>query len=388
MKGRSVKIFGMCGLAVALGVGAYAFVKVFQPFGLQPWQIKNAFVDLTRDMFVNPVIYLFETMILTVWFWVALAFTLAMERILPAKPNQKLLSVSFAQDLVWFLYETILHGTVIATYVALLKWIHETYFAGVTIGVIATQPDWARFVFALLLSDSMHWLQHLINHKVPWLWEFHKVHHSQKNLNFFTDFRYHVLEYLVRETFLVIPFLVFAVKPPVIVAFAIVKTWYTRFYHANIRTSLGLLRYALVTPQSHRVHHSMERRHYDRNFGSLFCIWDLVFGTQYTGFHEYPDTGVFDPDFPHERAANLGDLVLTPFRQMAYPFKSIKAKWFAKPAAGFPSRLLRIVSAPSSVMARCQRACPTASGASSTAPSKRTREALFSARARECSERR
>ncbi len=79
------------------------------------------------------------------------------------------------------------------------------------------------------------WAQHRVNHIVPWFWQFHTVHHSQKEISFFTDFRYHALEYVVRTVY-----------------FSIVRRWYTRFYHANIKTDLGPLRYVVVTPSALR----------------------------------------------------------------------------------------------------------------------------------------
>jgi sterol desaturase/sphingolipid hydroxylase (fatty acid hydroxylase superfamily) len=243
------------------------------------------------------------------------------------RPNQKILSLSFVQDLVWFFYEGIFHTFVIVTYVALLRSGYDKYFSGLTITSINQIPEWAKFLFALLLLDFLYWLQHYLNHKVPLLWEFHKLHHSQKELNFFSDFRYHVVEYLVRQTCLVIPFLILEVNPPEIVAFSIFHIWYTRFYHGNIRTNLGPLRHILGTPQSHRVHHSLEKRHFETNFGSLFCIWDFLFLVQYSGFGEYPETGIEDHDFPHEKSESIKDLFLTPFRQMLYPFQVIKYGW-------------------------------------------------------------
>jgi hypothetical protein len=79
---------------------------------------------------------------------------------------------------------------------------------------------------------------HFFNHHVSLFWPFHAVHHSQKHLSFFTDFRYHIVEYIVRHTVLVIPFLIFQINTPTIVVFAVFKRWYTRFYHGNIRTIL------------------------------------------------------------------------------------------------------------------------------------------------------
>jgi sterol desaturase/sphingolipid hydroxylase (fatty acid hydroxylase superfamily) len=74
----------------------------------------------------------------------------------------------------------------------------------------------------------------------------------------------------------------------------------------------------LVTPQSHRVHHSVMLQHRDTNFGSLFSIWDYLFGTQYRGYNEYPETGIEDETFPYEKEAKLSRLILVPFIQMAH----------------------------------------------------------------------
>lgn len=261
-----------------------------------------------------------RSMLFALPFWVALVFTLALERIIPAEPNRKILNASIAHDLLWFLYEPILHALIVGTYIALVVKIYKLYFSHWTFSGLLAAPGWIRFVIALLLLDLGYWVQHFINHKAPFLWKLHAVHHSQEQLNFFTDFRYHPLEYIVRHTFITIPFLFLNVSPPVIVGFAVVKEWYSRFYHGNIRTNLGPLKYILVTPQSHRVHHSVDARHWDKNFGAIFSFWDFLFGQQYQGFDEYPATGIDDKHFPLEQKISLKSLVLTPWVQMLHPF--------------------------------------------------------------------
>jgi sterol desaturase/sphingolipid hydroxylase (fatty acid hydroxylase superfamily) len=236
--------------------------------------------------------------------------------------KQRIFSAGFAHDLVWFFYETVLQTLVIVTYVELLVRIYTKYFSFLTITSIANWPGWIRFLIAMLLVDFLYWCQHLCNHKVAFLWRLHAVHHSQSELNFFTDFRYHILEYLVRHTFLVIPLLVLQINPPVIVLVAIISRWYTRFYHGNIKTKLGLLRYVLVTPQSHRVHHSVEAAHTDKNFGAIFSIWDYVFGTQWRDYAVYPQTGIADESFPHRSSGGFIPLLLSPIQQMLYPFRN------------------------------------------------------------------
>jgi len=272
-----------------------------------------------------PILGSFKNSFLTVSFWCAIILTLCLQRLVPAKPAQKIFSLSFAQDVVWFFYETVLHAVVLVTYVSLIIHFYQKYFSSLTITSLSQTPGWVRFLIGLLLLDLLYWLQHYSNHKVPLLWQFHKLHHSQKELNFFTDFRYHVFEYIVRHTFLVIPFLILRVNPPVIVSFAVILGWYTRFYNGNIRTNLGPLKYILVTPQSHRVHHSMEVDQSDTNFGAVFSIWDFAFGTQCRNYDTYPDTGIDDESFPHEQTIGLKSLLLTPIYQMLYPLYAISS---------------------------------------------------------------
>ena len=164
------------------------------------------------NAFYFPLLVLFRDVIFTVSFWVVILLTLCLQLLIPAKPNQKVLSLSFGQDLVWFFYATILHAVILVTYVDLLSRVYGKFFSSLTIKALIGTPGWVRFVVALLLLDFLYWAQHYFIHKVPLLWQFHKLHHSQKELNFFTDFRYHVLEYVVRSTFIVIPFLILQVE--------------------------------------------------------------------------------------------------------------------------------------------------------------------------------
>jgi sterol desaturase/sphingolipid hydroxylase (fatty acid hydroxylase superfamily) len=98
---------------------------------------------------------------------------------------------------------------------------------------------------------------------------------------------------------------------------------YERVYHANLRSGYGWLKYLLVTPQSHRIHHSAEARHRDKNFGIFFSFWDRLFGTQWTGYDEYPRTGIDDEGFPLEQTARPYNVFFTYFAQFVYPFAEL-----------------------------------------------------------------
>jgi sterol desaturase/sphingolipid hydroxylase (fatty acid hydroxylase superfamily) len=249
---------------------------------------------------------------------------LVLEWQFPAKPGQPFVGISFAHDLVWLFLEAAMTVTVIDAFVALLTACYNNHLRFLTIDAIRTLPVWARFGLAIILADFLAWLHHWVRHKVPWFWAFHTVHHSQRHLNMFTDMRYHLVEYLVAKTIETFPLIMVIEDPYTIVSFALFHTWYTRLYHANVKTNYGLLRYVFVTPQSHRVHHSIERQHHDRNFGVLLSVWDRLSGTQYPRCDDYPETGIDDRGFPCERVASVRSLVMTPVRQHLYPFVKIE----------------------------------------------------------------
>ena len=115
-----------------------------------------------------------------------------------------------------------------------------------------------------------------------------------------------------------------------VVWLAFLASWYTHVYHANLRTNYGPLKHILVTPQSHRIHHSIEPRHQNKNFGVLFTVWDRFFGTLYTNYEEYPETGVDEAQFPLERRSSPLALVHTYVAQWCYPFRLLArdvAQW-------------------------------------------------------------
>ena len=279
-------------------------------------QVNRYFLGLLHDQ------------VLALSFWCAIVLTFCLEYLLPAKPAQKIFSLNLAQDVVWLFYENILNAFVLVFYVGYLILFYNRYFSRLTVTALSQSPGWVRFLIALLVVDFLYWIQHYCHHKVPLLWQFHMLHHSQKEINFFTDFRYHVVEYIVRYTFLITPFLILKLDAPVIVAFVIFTTCYSHFYHGNIRLNLGPLKYILVTPQSHRVHHSLELEYRDSNFGAIFSTWDFIFGTQCTKFDVYPETGVTDEAFPTEKLG-LKSLLLTPLSQLLYPFVVMKETYLS-----------------------------------------------------------
>ena len=254
-------------------------------------------------------------------FLITIPIVFAAEKTIPAKSGQRIFSSSLAQDCLWYFIVRTFQLTVLTSYVFLLESFYEKHLTFMSVRWLDELPEMARLLWGVLLIDFLNWFHHWVRHKVWWLWQFHVIHHSQRNLNLFTDFRYHVLEYIVAETLKIIPLLSLGVEATYIVYVRMFERFLTATYHANIKTDLGPLRYVLVTPQSHRIHHSIEPHHQDKNFGVLLSIWDRLFGTQYAGYEEYPDTGVKDRNFPEDESKFGRNLFVSPFLQHIYPFR-------------------------------------------------------------------
>ena len=258
------------------------------------------------------------------WVLCSIPCVLLIERFYPADGQQPIFSRGLKNDALWFLIEGI-QVVIVTLYVEFLEEMYHAWFSWLTFSRIASLPSTVHFVWGVLLSDFLGWLHHWIRHKVPVFWKFHAVHHSQREMNVFTDQRYHIMEYFVARTITTFPMLMLGVGSPAILSFNIFHRCYTKFYHGNIRANLGPLRYVLVTPQSHRVHHSIESRHHDKNFGVLFSVWDRLFGTLYEPADEYPKVGLPESEFPAELNSGKYAPVRTLLMQLIYPFRALLA---------------------------------------------------------------
>ena len=248
--------------------------------------------------------------------------TLTLESIIPVDSKQGLWNADAAQDLIWLFITKFFHGTVLVWYAVVLSSFYDTYLSALTIESLSDMPGYLRFLMGILLIDFTGWLHHLIRHKVSWFWYFHAVHHSQKRMNLFTDFRVHFVDDLIAKTLVFVPLFMLSFETPEVIIFALFIMFFTRFYHGNLRTNLGWLKYILVTPQSHRIHHSILEKHRDKNFGVIFSIWDRVFDTHFDD-GTFPATGIDDEIFPHPKNSSVKEIVVTLIKQLVYPFTKI-----------------------------------------------------------------
>lgn len=177
-------------------------------------------------------------------------------------------------------------------------------------------PAWLEVVLAILFFDFAIWAQHLITHKVPILWRLHRVHHADVEIDVTTAIRFHPVE--IALSMLLKIGLVYLMGPSAlaIILFEIILNGTAMFNHANLKLPLALdraLRLVLVTPDMHRVHHSVHRSEHDSNYGFSLSIWDRMFGTYIAQPAEGHDDMKIGLQWQDERPTKLGWSLWLPF---------------------------------------------------------------------------
>lgn len=138
---------------------------------------------------------------------------------------------------------------------------------------------WAAVALSLLVLDAVIWAQHRAFHRWPLLWRLHRVHHSDRDLDVSSALRFHPLEILLSMLIKSAAVLVLGAPWQAVVIFEVLLNGMAMFNHANLRLPAnadGVLRWLLVTPDLHRVHHSIHRDEQHSNFGFNLSLWDRL----------------------------------------------------------------------------------------------------------------
>jgi sterol desaturase/sphingolipid hydroxylase (fatty acid hydroxylase superfamily) len=143
-------------------------------------------------------------------------------------------------------------------------------------------PQWLKIVIGLLVLDLAIWAQHLASHKIPIFWRLHQVHHADRDIDVTTAVRFHPVEIALSMLWKIVVVVVLGASPLAVFLFEVILNACAMFNHANIalpRTLDWALRLLIVTPDMHRVHHSVLRSEHNRNYGFNLSLWDRLFRT-------------------------------------------------------------------------------------------------------------
>ena len=174
-------------------------------------------------------------------------------------------------------------------------------------------PAWLHAVIGIAALDLFAYVAHVLLHKMPFAWRFHRVHHSDEAVDVTTAFRQHPGETVWRVLWQLPAIVLFGLPLWIVVVYLTISAANAQLEHANLRLPEKLdrwLRLLFVTPNMHKVHHSRLQPETDSNYANIFSVWDRLFGT-YTGRVDF-ETLRYGLDDPRDRAT-LAGLLRMPF---------------------------------------------------------------------------
>tara|TARA_B100001123_G_C15289516_1_gene1016947 strand:+ start:1024 stop:2010 length:987 start_codon:yes stop_codon:yes gene_type:complete len=242
------------------------------------WLVPCAFILKTMPVYLQ---YYF-------WLIAASLSCFLLERLHPWRKQQKVLRKGIWQDLFWLAFNGHFFGLLFAIVAGkLVIGLNSVLYSWgwpvpQDIVLLIAAPLWVQFIVFFLLKDFVEWNIHRMLHNVPWLWEFHKLHHSIRELDWLGNFRFHWGEVIVYKTLSYLPLIILGVDATVLLIIAVLWTFMLNLNHSNIKFNWGPLRYILNSSAMHVWHHDEELHGKGgQNFGQVLSIWDWLFKTAY-----------------------------------------------------------------------------------------------------------
>ncbi|NNC36525.1 MAG: sterol desaturase family protein [Acidimicrobiales bacterium] len=167
--------------------------------------------------------------------------------------------------------------------------------------LLATTKSWGIFnlidlpvvleiILAMIILDLLIYAQHIVFHMVPAFWNIHKVHHADRDIDVTTGIRFHPIEMVLSLLYKMICIVLLGAPVAAVLLFELILNACSMFNHSNVKIPLGFersLRFFIVTPDMHRVHHSVIKRETNSNYGFSISLWDRLFGT----YRDQPSEG-------------------------------------------------------------------------------------------------
>lgn len=182
---------------------------------------------------------------------------------------------------------------------------------------VISMPVWLAVVLSVIILDLAIYLQHVLVHFVPILWRLHRMHHADLDYDVTTGARFHPIEIIISMGLKLMVVSAIGAPALAVLIFEVVLNGSAMFNHGNVKLPAGLdkaLRLCIVTPDMHRVHHSVDPIETNSNYGFSLAIWDRLFGTyrdQPVGGHEGMTLGF--EDFRDGKDLRLDQMLLQPF---------------------------------------------------------------------------
>lgn len=213
-----------------------------------------------------------------------------LEKTFPAKPGQKILRRGWLLDLCFFLGQYFLWSSlVLGTLQYFSGWLYSIVPENFR-KTIGNQPFWLQAVQVIVLSDFFIYWAHRLQHRVDFLWRFHKVHHSSTHLDWLAAHREHPLDSIYTIGIINLPAFLLGFDLDALALLIAFRGIWAIYIHSNVRLPIGKLKMLIGAPELHHWHHDKER---DRgNYANLSPLMDILFGTYTCPPHEPEEFGI------------------------------------------------------------------------------------------------
>ncbi len=226
------------------------------------------------------------------WFALNVLFTglifIPIERLRPQNPIQPIFRDEWREDVFYVLVSSLMVQALAFLPQAPGKFVGELSTLGAMRDWVGSLPLLVQIPIIMFAADFFQYWAHRAFHRIPWLWNFHAVHHSAQNMDWMSGARMHFVEILIIRSITAIPVLALGFTPLAIELYVLLAYVYTTLIHANIGWRFPLVDRLFVTPQFHHWHHGADKEAIDVNFAIHFPILDRLFGTHHLPKDKWP----------------------------------------------------------------------------------------------------
>ena len=250
------------------------------------------------------------------WLLILMSIFGFLERIF-AVQRQKFFRKDFLVDLLYYFISGHVPKLLLILPLALVGWLAHRVIPPVYYAKVDTLPALTRVIVALVIGEIGFYWGHRWSHEIPFLWKFHAIHHSAKEMDWLVSSRSHPVDMVFTRLCGFIPLYVVGLARPLanqldaVTTFVILgSTIWGFFIHANVKWRFGPLEWLISTPAFHHWHHTLEAPH-DKNYASMLPWLDLVFGTAYLPKKEWPAQYGCDTPVSPDLTTQLLDPILS-----------------------------------------------------------------------------
>ncbi len=244
-----------------------------------------------------------------------LVLALILERIIPWRRGVQLDPMRWVRNASMTFYGAIILGFVpfLGAYVGSLAAAEQGFGLFNQIAF----PLSAQIIVAVIVLDMKTYIEHRLLHKYYFLWRTHRVHHGDTHIDATTSLRFHPFETVLRSAFGILFIYVLGIPVEAVLVYFGVNVILNTLCHSNVTLPPAadrVISKVIITPHMHRLHHSANAEHLDKNFGTIFCLWDQLGGT-YIPPWELAEDEQFGLDGPEQISPDsFANVVLDPFR--------------------------------------------------------------------------